>query len=109
MPLRATQIVARARDVNSIGVEIHTSPKNHCRGEHSRREVFLERMAALMPWQRMAEKIARDDATAMADGRPGEGIRDMVVEQLPGDDRRALWRARHPTGAKVVRQAQARV
>lgn len=71
MPLRATQIVARARDVNSIGVKIHTSPKNHFRGEHSRREVFLERMA---------EKIARDDARAMADGRPGEGIRDMVVK-----------------------------
>jgi hypothetical protein len=80
MPLRATQIVARARDVNSIGVKIHTSPKNHFRGEHSRREVFLERMAAPMPWQRLAEKIARDDARAMADGRPSEGIRDMVVE-----------------------------
>ncbi|MGD9984018.1 MAG: hypothetical protein AB7S51_07650 [Porticoccaceae bacterium] len=80
MPLRATQIVARARDVNSIGVKIHTSPKNHFRGKHSRREAFLERMAALMPWRRLAEKIARDDAKAMADGRPGEGTRDMVVE-----------------------------
>lgn len=78
MPLRATPIVALAREFNSIGIKIHISPKNHLRDEHSRREVFLERMAALMPWQRLAERIARDDARAMAGGRPGEGTRDMA-------------------------------